>query len=103
MVTLPLNSDFETHAREIRYRLIRMSHEAQSAHLAGALSCVDLLVAFYWRVLKIDPAQPSDPNRDRLIFSKGHAVSALYATLAKRGFFPEEKLARLQPARRLAP
>jgi transketolase len=89
-----MNSDLESHAREIRYRLIRMSHEAQSAHLAGALSCVDLLVALYWRVLKIDAAQPNDPNRDRLIFSKGHAVSALYATLAKRGFFPEEKLAR---------
>lgn len=91
---MDLTDDLEARAREIRFRLIRMSHEAQSAHLAGALSCVDLLVALYWRILRIDPAQYSDPQRDRLVFSKGHAVSALYATLAKLGFFPEENLTR---------
>lgn len=80
-------------ARRIRHRLIRMSHEAKSAHLGGALSCVDLLVALYGEVLRVDPANPGDPARDRLIFSKGHAVSALYTTLAMHGFFPEEKLA----------
>jgi len=79
-------------SRRVRHRLIRMSHDAQSAHLGGALSCVDLLVALYWEVLKIDPNHPKDPDRDRLIFSKGHAVSALYAVLAKRGFFPEQSL-----------
>ncbi len=81
-------------SREIRYRLIRLSHDAKSAHLAGALSCVDLLVALYWHVLKIDPANPKASDRDRLVFSKGHAVSALYAVLARRGFFSEESLAR---------
>jgi transketolase len=86
--------DLDQISREIRLRLIRMSHEAQSAHLAGALSCVDLLVALYWRVLKIHPALPGDPARDRLVFSKGHAVSALYTVLAKRGFFSEESLSR---------
>ena len=89
-----MTADLEALAREIRFRLIRMSHEAQSAHLAGALSCVDLLVALYWRILKIDPSQPASPHRDRLIFSKGHAISALYVTLAKLGFFPEANLAR---------
>jgi len=74
------------------FELISMSHRAQSAHLAGALSCVDLLVALYWTRLRIDPLQPADPARDRLIFSKGHAISALYTTLAKKGFFPEEEL-----------
>lgn len=79
-------------ARRIRLRLIRMSCDAQSAHLGGALSCVDLLVALYWDVLRIDPLNPADPSRDRLVFSKGHAVSALYATLASRGFFDPERL-----------
>jgi len=79
-------------ARRIRHRLVQMSHEAQSAHLGGALSCVDLLVALYWEVLSIDPSHPDDPSRDRLIFSKGHAVSALYTALAFRGFFDPEKL-----------
>jgi len=79
-------------ARAIRFELISISHRAQSAHLAGSLSCVDLLVALYWNRLRINPGQPGDPARDRLIFSKGHAISALYATLAKRGFFPGEEL-----------
>ena len=80
-------------SRTVRYRLIEISHRAQTAHLAGALSCVDLLVALYWTRLRVDPAAPNDPARDRLIFSKGHAVSALYTVLAMRGFFPEENLA----------
>ena len=81
-------------SRRIRHRLIRISHEAKSSHLGGALSCVDLLVALYFGdVLRIDPADPRHPARDRLVFSKGHAVSALYAILAARGFFPEERLA----------
>jgi transketolase len=79
-------------AREVRYELIAMSHRAQSAHLAGALSCVDLLVALYWTTLRIDPQQSENPARDRCIFSKGHAISALYTVLAKRGFFPEAEL-----------
>ena len=96
MKSAPLNSEklarLETVARAIRFELIAISHRAQSAHLAGALSCVDLLVAVYWTRLRIDPQRPNDPARDRLIFSKGHAISALYTTLAKRGFFPEEEL-----------
>jgi transketolase len=79
-------------SRQVRYRLIEMSHRAQTAHLAGALSCVDLLVALYWTQLRADPAAPVDPARDRLIFSKGHAISALYTVLAMRGYFPPENL-----------
>src|SRR5215831_6182230 len=79
-------------SREVRFKLIELSHRAQSAHLAGALSSVDLLVSLYWNVLRVDPRSPEAPDRDRLIFSKGHAVSALYTVLAKRGFFPESDL-----------
>jgi transketolase len=82
----------EAIARAVRFEVLTISQRAQSAHLAGALSCVDLLVALYWTQLRIDPARPDDPARDRLVFSKGHAISALYAVLAKRGFFPEEEL-----------
>ena len=80
-------------ARTVRCRLVEMSHRAKTAHLAGALSCVDLLVALYWTRLRLDPSAPADPARDRLIFSKGHAVSALYTVLAMRGYFPEANLA----------
>lgn len=84
--------DLDRVAREIRLKLLEMSHRAQTGHLGGSLSCVDILVAAYWHALKIDPAIPDHPDRDRLIFSKGHAISALYAVLAKRGFFPERDL-----------
>jgi len=84
--------DLNRVAREIRYKVLSLSHHAQTAHLGGALSSVDLLVALYWNCLRIDPKNPADPNRDRLIFSKGHCVSALYAALAWRGFFPVEEL-----------
>lgn len=90
MTNLP---QLEQISRTIRQRVVQISHEAKSAHLGGALSCVDLLVALFWDVLKVNPDNPVDPLRDRLIFSKGHAASALYTILAHRGFFPEDRLA----------
>ncbi|MBX3746319.1 MAG: transketolase [Verrucomicrobiae bacterium] len=75
-------------AREVRGDVVAMSHRAGTPHLGSALSCVDILVGLYGRVLRIDPARPTDPARDRFILSKGHAAMALYAVLARRGFFP---------------
>jgi len=74
-------------ARRIRGRIVEMSHRAETPHLGGCLSCVDILVAAYWSLLEIDPARPGDAGRDRLILSKGHAALALYVTLCERGFF----------------
>ncbi len=79
-------------AREIRGKLVEMSNRAETPHLASALSCVDILVAAYWNVLKIEAQNPQSESRDRFILSKGHAASALYSILAKRGFFPESLL-----------
>jgi transketolase len=79
-------------AQRIRARLVEMSHAAEAPHLGSALSCVDLLVAVYWTALRINPTDPGADDRDRFILSKGHAATALYATLARRGFFPEELL-----------
>ncbi|MFA5181845.1 MAG: transketolase [Syntrophales bacterium] len=78
--------------REIRGMLVEMSHRTGGAHLGSALSCVDMLVALYWQKMAIDPQMPDDPLRDRFILSKGHAATALYATLAKRGFIPMDLL-----------
>ena len=79
-------------AAELRGSVIDMCHRSRSAHLGSCLSCLDILTAAYWSVLSIDPAKPDDPARDRFILSKGHAAMALYATLAKRGYFPEQEL-----------
>ncbi len=83
-ITLP---DREKAARLIRGKLVELSHKAGTPHLGSALSCVDILVAAYWDVLRIDPEHLDDPERDRCILSKGHGATAIYATLAYRGFF----------------
>jgi transketolase len=74
-------------AARLRGQVIEMSHLAKSAHLGSSLSCCDIIAAAYWRVLRIDPADPKAANRDRFILSKGHAATALYAALAFKGFF----------------
>jgi transketolase len=69
-----------------------MVHSANSSHIGGCLSAADLLSVLYTDVLRVDPARPDWPDRDRFILSKGHAAAALYAVLAECGFFPEEWL-----------
>ncbi|HOX28194.1 MAG TPA: transketolase [bacterium] len=85
--------ELERVAAIVRGEVIGMSHRAKSAHLGSCLSCVDILTALYWEAPGMDPGDASDPERDRFIFSKGHAAMALYAVLAERGFFQKEKLA----------
>ncbi len=65
-----------------------MAHGARLGHPGGDLSCADILATLYFHVLRVDPAAPADPGRDRFILSKGHASAALYATLAEAGFLP---------------
>ncbi len=68
-----------------------MSYRAGSGHIAPSFSCVEILVALYFKVLNIDKNNLNDTNRDRFILSKGHASSALYSILAEKGII-EEKL-----------
>lgn len=86
------NEAYKRIAREIRKKIVKMIFNSQTSHIGSALSCVDILAVLYYNILAIDPENPQDPGRDRFILSKGHAASALYATLAQRGFFPEEVL-----------
>jgi transketolase len=77
---------------ELRAELIAVSSANHIPHLGSSLSCMDLLVALFARVLNYDPAQPDAPDRDRFILSKGHAASALYSVLAAHGFFDPERV-----------
>jgi transketolase len=79
--------------RETRKDVLLMAHRSKSPHMGPALSCVELLTALYQKVLHIHPKDPLWPKRDRFILSKGHAVMAYYACLARAGFFRREKLA----------
>jgi len=52
----------------------------------------DLVAALYGGVLRLNPSDPKDPDRDRFILSKGHAGAGVYAALAERGFLSVETL-----------
>ena len=79
-------------ARRIRRTSLRMVHQARMGHPGGDLSCADILAVLFFHVLRLNPASPRDPDRDRFVLSKGHASAALYAALAERGFFPPQEL-----------
>jgi transketolase len=79
-------------AKVVRRDVLTMTLEAGSGHIGGSLSAVDLLVALYWSVLKINPTRPGWEERDRFVLSKAHAAPALYATLARRGYFNVQEL-----------
>jgi len=79
-------------AREIRVLALKMVHHARASHIGGASSMADILAVLYGAVLRHRPAEPSWPERDRLILSKGHGCSSLYACLALRGYLDAKKL-----------
>lgn len=80
-------------ARRLRIHVLRMTNAGGSSHVGSALSCADILAVLYGSVLRVDPAQPDKPDRDRFILSKGHAGAIVYAALAERGFLPAAQLA----------
>ena len=84
--------ELAVHAARGRILAMEMVHRAASGHIGGSLSAMDVLVDLYFSVLRVNPAQPKDPDRDRFVLSKGHCTPSLYAVLALRGYFPEEEL-----------
>ncbi len=83
---------FKKIAQNVRLSILEMITKGKCPHIGSNLSAVDILTALYFKILKINPKKPNDPNRDRFILSKGHAAAALYAVLAERGFADKEKL-----------
>jgi transketolase len=95
-------NDLDRIAHQIRRRDLQAVFEAGAGHIGGEMSAIDILTALYFRVLRIWPDQPKHPERDRFVLSKGHVALALYVTLAKRGFIPEEEISTfLKPHSRL--
>ncbi len=83
-------------AKDIRVDIIRMLVEAGSGHPGGSLSCTDMLVALFFHKMRHRPVDPNWIDRDRFVLSKGHCVPALYATLARAGYFSREELLSLR-------
>jgi transketolase len=84
--------DLETRADWIRLQTIELVEIAGSGHYSSTFSCAEIFAALYYRFLRLDPADPANPDRDRFLLGKGHAAVGLYPCLADLGFFPTEWL-----------
>jgi len=85
-----------TVARRLRRHIITMIGEAGSGHPGGSLSAVEIVTALYFSIMRHRPQDPSWPDRDRFILSKGHAAPLLYAALAECGYLPAAELCTLR-------
>jgi transketolase len=79
-------------AELVRWDIVETLGVVGSGHPGPSLSIVEILVTLYFSELRIDPARPKWPARDRFILSKGHGALGYYAVLAQRGLFPREEL-----------
>ena len=86
----------EKQAVKIRKDIITAVHSAKSGHPGGSLSLADTLTYLYFYKMNVDSKNPSDPDRDRFVLSKGHTAPALYSVLAEKGFFSTDELLKLR-------
>ena len=83
-------------AAKARLLGLDMVYGAASGHLGGSFSAMDLLTVLYQNVMQVDPADPSDPDRDRFVLSKGHSAPCYYAVLASLGFIDRSEYANFR-------
>ena len=86
----------EAAARQVRLRILEAVHAGQSGHPGASLCAADILTALYFEVMRVDPANPTLPDRDRFVLSKGHSAPVQYAALAVRGYYPVEEVKTLR-------
>jgi transketolase len=84
--------DLAWRAEWIRLKTIELVDIAGSGHYSSTFSCAELFAVLYYRALRLNPARPDDPDRDRFLLGKGHAAVGLYPCLADLGFFDTELL-----------
>lgn len=82
----------EEQAKEVRIKTLECIAALGVGHVGGSLSIADVLTVLYFDQMNIDPKNPTMPNRDRFVLSKGHGGPAVYASLALKGYFPMELL-----------
>lgn len=94
MAAALVGQDTEALALRLRRHVVRMCNRGGSSHVGSCLSIADIVAVLFGDVLRLSPARPRWPDRDRFILSKGHAGACVYAALAERGFFPLDDLAQ---------
>jgi transketolase len=86
----------ESLANTIRVDILKMLNQASSGHTGGSLSTVEIIVSLYFHKMRHNPKDPTWPNRDRFVLSKGHGAPALYTVLARSGYFDLSELMNLR-------
>ncbi len=92
--------ELQSICKRVRREIVEMIGVAKSGHPGGSLSAVEIVVELFFDYMRIDPKNPSWPDRDRFILSKGHAAPVLYAVMAEAGF-PDTPLADLNTLRKM--
>lgn len=84
----PSIRELERTAVNLREHVVRMIGVGKAGHLGGSCSLAEIVAALYFRAMRFDPKNIKDPDRDRLILSKGHSVLIQYAALMELGVIP---------------
>ena len=90
------NKELMQHANEVRKMIVIGTHSAKAGHPGGSLSAADIFTFLYFEEMNIDPQDPTNPDRDRFVLSKGHTAPGLYGVMAERGYFPKEEIPTLR-------
>ena len=96
MVSTRTISELNSIALKLKLDVLEMMGINTAGHLGGSFSLAETMAVLYFYRLKLSKDNPADPNRDRLILSKGHAALIQYAALCEKGFFPREELRRIK-------
>jgi len=97
---MPISTEKRTELEQLclkfRRKIIDVLHAKQTGHPGGSLSVCEIIVSLYFHQAYVNPSNPSDPSRDRIVLSKGHAAPTLYLALAEKGFFPYDEIDTLR-------
>lgn len=88
--------ELEKIAKKLRYDIVMMIGAGKPGHLGGSCSIADIVAVLYFHKMRHNPKEPKQPDRDRLLLSKGHAALTQYAALAECGYFPKKELSTLK-------
>ena len=96
MVDEALTKRLKGIALQLRYDLVEMIGVGKAGHLGGSSSLAETMAVLYFHMMKVTSGNPTDPDRDILLLSKGHAALIQYAALCELGFFPRSELKRVK-------
>lgn len=83
-------------ALQLRADVVEMIGVGKAGHLGGSVSLGEIVATLYFHQMRFDPKRLTDPNRDRFLLSKGHAVLIQYAALIEHGVIPRAEIKQVK-------